>query len=80
MYPGGSGTSRQRDHSSLLSPVENISISDLGSAVEDNIEFPELSLGAMASPVTIAYVLTLINFGCEKGEIHWWKEVKNVYL
>lgn len=80
MYPEGSDTSRQKNHSSLLSPVENTSCSDLGSAAEDNIEFPELSPSAVTSPVTNADVLTLINFGCKKGEIHQWKGVTNVYM
>lgn len=79
MYPEGRGTSRQKDYSSLLRHVENTSHSDLGSAAEDNIEFPEFSLGAMTLPVTNA-VETLRNFGCKKGKIHWWKGVKNVYM
>lgn len=49
-------------------------------STEDNTEFPELSLGAKTLPVTNAYVVTLINFGCKKGEIHWWKGVENVYI
>lgn len=76
VYPEGSGPGQQKDHSSPPSPVESMSRSDLGPAAEYNIEFPELSLGAMALPVTIGYVLTLLNFGCKKGRSTGGKEWK----